>query len=404
MHIIFLSSLFPKRLLSVIQKNSKGNIDNAANTLQWNLLKGFAKHFNTIEVVNAPHIGSFPLLYKKLFIRNDCFVIDNNIKGTSVRYCNFAILKNKFICSALTNKMKSSLKANPDKDTLVIVYGMLTSYVKAAINLKRKNPKIKICLIIPDLPKYMGNSVGLIWTLRRFIKESPYKYINEIDCFVLLADAMAESLGIQDKPWIRVEGMIDPFDANNTLYQKKSSKKMVLYTGTLATRYGILDLIDAFQGIDNPDYELYICGGGNTEKFIKQKANSDKRIRFMGLVSRQEALELQKSATVLINPRSSQGEYTKYSFPSKTMEYLLSGKPVIMRKLPGIPEEYHKHLFFTKDDSVEALRKSIVDVCEMNSELRAQLGYNAREFLLKEKNYVVQTEKIVRLINTLSKQ
>ena len=64
----------------------------------------------------------------------------------------------------------------------------------------------------------------------------------------------------------------------------------------------------------------------------------------MGQVSLNEARALQKTADVLVNPRLNEGEYTKYSFPSKTMEYLSTGRPVVCYKLDGIPDEYDKHL------------------------------------------------------------
>lgn len=401
MNLIFLSSLFPQDLLTEIQKNSKGNIDNAGNALQWHILKGLSKQLDSMEVINAPHIGSFPFFFKKLFISEGSFILENKIKGTSLRYCNLSFIKNKIITSVLTKKIKSHLTLNTDTSTVIVVYGMLGSYVKAAINIKRSYPAIKICLIIPDLPEYMNNSSGLIWSLRLAMKENIYKYINRIDGFILLADAMAESLNIQNKPWARVEGMIDPEEHKDSEYKVDISKKIVLYTGTLASRYGILDLLEAFEEIKNEDYELWICGAGNTEETIKQKTKSDKRIKFMGLITREKVLELQKSATVLVNPRSSQGEYTKYSFPSKTMEYLLSGKPVIMRKLPGIPLEYHAHLFFTKDDSVTALKNCIVAVCELDQEKRNFYGNKSRDFVLKEKNHLKQTKKIIQLINKL---
>mgnify|MGYP003303651866 CR=1 FL=1 len=43
---------------------------------------------------------------------------------------------------------------------------------------------------------------------------------------------------------------------------------------------------------------------------------------FTGKIDRSQVLALQRSATVLVNPRRNNEEYTKYSFPSKTMEYL----------------------------------------------------------------------------------
>ena len=63
------------------------------------------------------------------------------------------------------------------------------------------------------------------------------------------------------------------------------------------------------------------------------------RIEFLGMLPRTDVLELQSKATILVNPRQPVGDFTKYSFPSKTIEYMASGTPLLMYKLPGIPEE-----------------------------------------------------------------
>ncbi len=400
MKYIFLSSLFPKELTPEIEKLSKGNIAYAANAHQWNFAKGLSAILNDdLSIITAPMVGSYPSFYKILFVNKHEFIIEKKVKGVSIGYCNLAIIKNNFIANGLKKALVSQIQTANQKPAAIVVYGMHIPYMEAAIYAKRKFNNIKLCLIVPDLPEYMANSSGIIWRLRRLIQKDAYKLVSNFDCFVLLTDAMADKLNIDDKSWVRIEGMIDSKEhlVGDTC-NKNQGKKIVMYSGTLASRYGILDLLKAFESIKDPDYELWICGAGNTEELIKQKAKSDIRIKFLGLVSREKVLELQQSATVLINPRSSQGEYTKYSFPSKTMEYLLSGKPVIMRKLPGIPEEYHKYLFFTADDSIEALQKSIVDVCETRQESRRQLGSSAREFVQKVKNYLIQNEKIVQLI------
>lgn len=396
---IFLSSLFPKELTPEIQEQSKGNIAYAANAHQWNFAKGFSEIVEeNLFIITAPVTGSFPLFYKRIFVKSCNFVVDNRVNGLSVGYFNLAIIKNRFITNALEKALVNQIKKSNNIPTTIVVYGMHVPYMEAAIYAKRRFSSIKLCLIVPDLPEYMANSTGFIWTLRGLIRKDAYRLVPDFDSFVLLADAMVDRLNVEDKPWIRIEGMIDPDEhpkcgtINNEL-----GKLILMYSGTLASRYGILALLKAFEGITKPEYELWICGAGNTEEIIKCKAKTDKRIRFFGLVSREKVLEMQQSASVLINPRSSQGEYTKYSFPSKTMEYLLSGKPVIMRKLPGIPEEYHKHLFFTSDDSIEALQKAIVDVCEMSTEARNSFGKAAREFVLTEKNYLVQVEKMIGL-------
>jgi glycosyltransferase involved in cell wall biosynthesis len=401
---IFLSSLFPKQLTSEIEKQSKGYIAYAANAHQWNIVNGLSEIVkDELFIITAPVTGSFPAFYKRLFVSRCKFMVNNHENGLSVGYFNLAVIKNRFITNALKKALVNEIKKSINKPIMILVYGMYVPYIEAAIYAKKRFSNIKLCSIVPDLPEYMANSTGFIWTLRGLIQKDAYRLVPEFDSFVLLTDAMVDRLNLQNKPWIRIEGMIDPDEhLISDAINKVPDKKIVMYSGTLAYRYGILDLLEAFESIKEPDYELWICGAGNTEDDIKQKAKADNRIRFFGLVSREKVLEMQQSASVLVNPRNSQSEYTKYSFPSKTMEYLLSGKPAIMRKLSCIPDEYHKHLFFTSDDSIEALQKVIVAVCEMSSEARIQFGFAARDFVLTKKNYMVQVDKIIGLVNVLT--
>lgn len=86
-----------------------------------------------------------------------------------------------------------------------------------------------------------------------------------------------------------------------------------------------------------------------------------------------------------MNPRQNNEEFTKYSFPSKTMEYLSSGIPVVAYKLDGIPDEYDQYIQYVADDSIESLKKKLVEVCEMTREERQELGNIGRNFVLMKK-------------------
>jgi glycosyltransferase involved in cell wall biosynthesis len=128
---------------------------------------------------------------------------------------------------------------------------------------------------------------------------------------------MSKHFKIENKPWVVIEGMVNPEEIDLSNSTEKSNKKIVLYTGTLAKRYGILDLLDAFVEIEDVNFELWICGAGDTEDQIKLTSKQDKRIKFLGLLPREQILNLQRSATVLVNPRNAEGEYTKYSISIK---------------------------------------------------------------------------------------
>lgn len=397
MPIIYLGSIFPASLLETIERNSKGNIQYASNAFQWHFLNGFHENnvFN-LNIVNAPMVGSYPIFYKKLFLPEININIKNNIIGKSISYLNIPLIKNLFIEYGLSKELNYLVNSYKDEQITIVIYGMHTPFMKAALNAKKKN--IKLCLIVPDLPEFMNNSKGIIWKLRYLIQPNRNKFIPFIDSFVLFTDAMADFLLIKNKPWIRIEGMVNPDEHKIKNFRGKSEKKVILYTGTLASRYGIIDLLDAFESINDPEYELWICGEGDTDHIINVKKEKDKRIKYFGLVPREKVLELQVKATVLVNPRSNKGEYTKYSFPSKTMEYLLSGTPVIMRKLPGIPPEYDKYIYYTSNTSIEAFRDKIIEVCEQDKHLLISFGKNARSFVLQEKNLTIQGKKIVDFI------
>lgn len=76
----------------------------------------------------------------------------------------------------------------------------------------------------------------------------------------------------------------------------------------------------------------------------------------MGFLAKSDISLLQVKCDVLVNPRSNNDEFTKYSFPSKTMEYLLSGSKVVMYPLSGIPQEYFEFITVVEGDSVEDLK------------------------------------------------
>jgi glycosyltransferase involved in cell wall biosynthesis len=162
-----------------------------------------------------------------------------------------------------------------------------------------------------------------------------------------------------------------------------------------------MNLLDAFEKITDLEYRLWICGEGELRKEIIKRSRRDPRIIYYGQIPRERVLQLQREATVLVNPRTSEGEFTKYSFPSKTMEYLASGTPSIIHKLPGIPDEYFKFCFVPEEENSNGLYNMIVKVCEMESSELEIFGRKAQDFILKFKNPSYQCGKILLMLNQL---
>ena len=80
------------------------------------------------------------------------------------------------------------------------------------------------------------------------------------------------------------------------------------------------------------------------------------------------------------------------------MEYLASGRPTLMNKLPCIPTEYYPYLFFFKDETIESMTELIVDVCNKSNFELNKFGSSAREFILNEKNPASQCTKLYQML------
>ncbi|MGK0713944.1 glycosyltransferase [Aerococcus urinaeequi] len=198
------------------------------------------------------------------------------------------------------------------------------------------------------------------------------KNLKFVDSFVLLTNQMKDMLNIGKKPFIVIEGVVN-FENNNDENDKQKPKNMdsimtVVYTGTLNKKFGVVNLVEAFHNTSIKNTRLKICGRGDSEEIIKSYAAKDERIIFLGQLPNTEAVKLQKRATVLVNPRQNNEEFTKYSFPSKNMEYLLTGRPVIAYKLDGIPDEYDNYFHYVEDDSIDSFTNKIEEILLMDDE------------------------------------
>lgn len=400
MNVVFLTGLYPKEQEQEIFENCINGVQTATDALQWSFVDGFYSLIgDKVDLITLPYVGSYPKRNKKLFFRNGEFVAKNGLKYHSVKFCNLSMYKmySRYLNSkrVLLNKYKNS------KDTILVLYSVSTPFLKAARDLKRRNPNIKLCVIIADLPQFMSDSKDLLYRVFKNIDtKTVYKNLKYVDSFVLLSKHMTEMLPINNKPFVIIEGIYNP---NDEVFVDKESneKKIVLYSGTLARRYGIMNLVNAVMNLKDQSVLLYICGEGDSKQDIMELALKDHRIQYKGNLTRQQVLELQRKSTLLVNPRTPEGIYTKYSFPSKTMEYLASGVATLLYKLPGIPDEYYKYCYTIDELGVEALAVKLNELLNMPKTALVQKGVIAREFILTHKNPQSQCVKVIEMLREL---
>lgn len=379
---------------------SKHGLSAASNEFQWNLCDGFIQCVGqNFDILTALPVGCFPKHYKKAYLENTEWEYCGS-SVTEIDSWNFPVLKQvtrEYKCAVFLQKW---IDKTPEDQHVVILYSLYLPYLKAVQRIKKRNNALRAVIVVPDLPGEYGilprNPIKA--KVAATLGYKAMKLTEAFDGYVVLTEQMVCPLNIDSKPHTVVEGIWNEKESTQLETQKINEKKAVFYAGTLHRQFGIMTLIEAFKSLKS-DTELWICGAGDCEGEVKIAAEKDKRIRFLGYVSSNEVERLRSQATVLVNPRPNEGEYTKYSFPSKTMGYMASGKPVVMCKLDGIPDEYDPYLVYAKDSSVNALADALKQVFDMSEEERRVLGKRACDFIVCNKNAVVQAKKILEMIS-----
>jgi len=157
-------------------------------------------------------------------------------------------------------------------------------------------------------------------------------------------------------------------------------------------------LVDGFRKANIENAQLHIYGPGDYVEELQQIAQMDPRVVYGGMLMNSEIVEKEMEATLLVNPRPTNEEYVKYSFPSKTMEYMASGTPVLTTVLPGMPKEYHPYVYLLEDETSEGIAEALKAVLGNSDEVLFQKGQQARNFILDNRNNVIQAQKILEMV------
>ncbi len=397
MRILFVSQYYPDSIIEQCASISKIGLDWAAHNLSKAIIRGLDENDVKYSILNVPLMGSYPPFCKTPFVPSAC---GENMD--SIGYLNITYFKR---IDTKRRVLKESTKwcDETQGDKVIIFYNY--HYIEIITKLKQLHPDVKIVMLLTDLPEYTVPHETILTRLNNKIspltnakKGSHYEFI---DGYIFLAEGMKDKMPVGNKPWLLMEGIYNNESNPALINKKESSVKSIMYTGNLGARYGIGILLEAFDKIKDANCQLWIRGNGEFEKVIKARAEKDKRIIYMERMTRKELTEKQRQATLLVNPVPPSEEFTSYFFPSKTLEYMASGTPTLMFKLPCIPTDYHEHLLFIEEENVEHLSYKMMEICSKpTSELNA-FGVKASEFIYNNKTPKKQTEKIIDFLHAI---
>ena len=209
---------------------------------------------------------------------------------------------------------------NVDKDSLIITDTINTNVFQlASYAAKRKHMSLLgVCT----------NSPSNITGTNRSYSLKVLKLAKNLDGTIALTPALNDLYNEKGKPSIVIEGLVEdrlPLPGENKY------GKYFFYSGSLYEKYGIYNLIQAFNEMELPDYKLLICGHHEGKTFL-EAIRRKKNIRYLGSLTNEECLMLQQNAVANINPRPFNEDLDRFTVPGKCFEYLNSSRPMISTK------------------------------------------------------------------------
>ena len=401
MKILFITGIYPLGMENDFRNKCKNKtIQNAPNEFQWRFIEGLYENGADFHVVSTPFLPCWPN-YNQLYTGKGNITYKNKIIGKYIDYCTLPFIKVLSLKYRLRHYIRKFLNKYPNEQVCIITYNSL-GYMQQAIKPLKSKYKIKLVSIITDLIDDATNPTFKLSTAKyiqaRLEQKRIWESYNYTDGFILLSEHMTERIPQSIGRNIIVEG-IAKNHPNKDIVEKTDTTKTLVYTGSLAEFTCVKKLVDAFMETEGKNFRLVICGNGKLAEYIKDCAATDKRIDFKGPVPHHIVVELQENATAVINPRQPITTITKYSFPSKTMEYLLSGTPMIGYKLEGIPNEYYEHFYSPVDLSIEALADTIETVLNSSSKELMQKAIKAQNYIIQNKTSTKQIERVLSFID-----
>lgn len=391
MKILYISALSSPDVIDSLHKQTGRNPGFAMQKFNRLIALGFVENHAEVSTLSAIPAQTHET---RIFFRR----ASEQFKGVKYNYIpfvNLPILRHlSLFIYVVFYVLVWGLKERKEKR---IVFDVLNISVCLGGIFASKLAGLKSCGIMTDMPGLMVGAPKS--TFGKITSSVNKRYLSKFDYYVFLTEAMNEIVNVHHRPYIVMEGLVDSEELKVSGTEATAQKeRTICYAGGLYEKYGIKMLVDAFLRLEDKNIQLSLFGTGDMVAYIKEQANKDERIKYLGVAPNSKLIEIEKASLLLINPRPTHEEFVKYSFPSKNMEYMVSGTPLVTTKLPGMPKEYNCYVYLFEDETVDGYYKTLRNVLSKPESELAAFGERARKFVLTKKNNIAQTQRILKLL------
>jgi glycosyltransferase involved in cell wall biosynthesis len=399
--LLFVGQLFPESMMSKIMEQEILPVQTQrfGKALVEALEAGFDEN---VEVLSTAPLVDFP--HSRIILAPKAkWIIDHKIPATMMSYLNIAGLKHLtrwigtfiFVSWWIIRKRTSR--------RVILLHGVQSCKLWGLLFAQIFGHCTTISYLTDDLGLSLSWEKSLMRKMRDLDVQLMVSGLQKISGVIAMTPGLAEKLA----PGLPL--LIMPTIRQSTGRAMEIKSRCdggrffnIGYTGKLCQSYGLELLLDAFVQADRSNWRLLISGWGEMEEQVRDFARKNPRVEYFGLLSSEDLAGLRQRADVLVNPKLTSTSTSDLAFPSKIVEYLGTGKPVISSNLPIFDAQFRRHLVIAQSDSPEELIRCLDQVMSWNETQREAWRVETTHFVDEELSPRTQGRRIREFADSLN--
>jgi glycosyltransferase involved in cell wall biosynthesis len=152
---------------------------------------------------------------------------------------------------------------------------------------------------------------------------------------------------------------------SDIIHLKNKTAVRVAYAGSLDYERGADIFVKTAERVGPESHlQFFIAGKGPLAGMVAKKAKITKNLAFLGLLDEKTCDDFLDGMDILVNPQRLSCYFSKYSFPSKVMKYILMNKPIVSSAFEDILDLGTPGLFFIQRDDPTDLADTLTGLAQ----------------------------------------
>ena len=354
----------------------------------WSLVRALRHGMGGVRLLSSSPVQSYPVV-PRLWFGNYRFTHDA-IEGRHIGFVNLVLVKHLmrfFGCLARPFWLRGC--------RVVVIHGVHSPYLVFGL-LLRLGGKTVIPVLTDPAGVVLGTDGGILKRLKSLDKRIVRAMLRQFSGVVALAPDLLRDLpasmprlvfpGIVSRDWLEAVAAGVPL---------KQPGFSVLYAGGLNRRYGAEALLEAARLL--PHVQFHFFGRGDHGDAIA--ACGLPNVTAHGFVGQAALVPHLLAADVLINPRPTSEAFAAESFPSKLIEYLAAGRPVLTTRMKAIPTALQQAFHYIDDETPQGIASAIAALAAIDPATRATDAMRARDTVLAQYGEAAIGAQIAELVD-----